>query len=114
MGIFDEIREERKRRGERFYTEQEVLDLVDEARRATVPNPAEGKNEAGVGATHGPGANDGVDLGDGDDCFIWKIRKERKERGERFYSEREVIDLVDEAKAAIKREGDNQGGCLKR
>ena len=97
MGIFDEIEDLRRRNGP-YFSEQEVLDLVDEARRATDPNRAEARNEAGARATHGSDAGDDVDLGEGDDCVIWKIRKERKERGERFYSEREVIDLVDEAR----------------
>lgn len=90
---FDEIREERKRRGE-----QVVIDLVEEARRETNPDRAEAKDKAGQAAATAQATAEEVDLGDGDDCVIWQIRRERKMRGEPFYSEQEVIDLVEEAK----------------
>ena len=102
MGIY-EMREDRKKRGEPFYTEQEVLDLVDEARKARRVSEADAAAGAGTKreAAQTPNGDDSEWTFMGKDMKwskFWQMRHELRQRNGRYFTEREILELVAEAK----------------
>ena len=101
MGIFDEMREDLRRRNGRYYSEQEVLDLVDEARRAKrAPVATETKRE--VAQT--PNDDDSEWTFKGKDMRgnkFWQMRHDLRQRNGRYFTEQEILGLVAEAKREI-------------
>ena len=101
MGIFDEIREDLRRRNGRYFTEQEVLDLVDEARRAKRTLDATEAKREGAQA---PSDGDSEWTFNGKDMRgnrFWRMRHDLRQRNGRYFTEQEILGLVAEAKREI-------------